>query len=281
MVIETYTKKPGLFEGTAWYYSRYRLGYPSEALDALVNRFGLDNSTPVLDLGCGTGQIALPLAVRGIPVHAVDPEMEMLAVGMRAEQLAGAYGIAWMPGSDKTIEQLPLPKLTLCAMGASFHWMDRDFILQKLNRLIVENGGVAILNGTSVWSDARVNSSSDEQTNAWSDVVKEVIIEFLGPERRAGAGIYQQPQDRHEMVLARSPFACLEKLSFVTTHDLTIEQLVGLQLSTSYASPAQLGNRVDEFKEVLSERLLNLAPSGVFHSKTTTEVLIATCRKAL
>lgn len=279
--METYTKKPGLFEGTAWYYSRYRLGYPSEVLDTLVNHFGLDNTTPVLDLGCGTGQIALPLAVRGIPVYAVDPEIEMLAEGMRDEQLAGAHGIAWMRGSDKTVEQLHLPSLTLCMMGASFHWMDRDSILQKLNHLIVENGGVAILNGTSVWSDAGVNSNQEVHANTWSDVVKEVIIEFLGPKRRAGAGVYRHPQDRHEAVLARSPFASVEKLSFVSAQDLTIEQIIGLQLSTSYASPAQLGNRVDEFKQILSERLVRLTPSGIFHSKTTTEALIATRRKTL
>src|SRR5262245_21269291 len=145
--METSTKELRLFEGTAWYYSRYRWGYPSEALDALVSRFGLDNSTQVLDLGCGTGQIALRLAVRGIPVHAVDPEVEMLAEGMRAEQFAGADGIAWRRGADKTIERLHLPRLTLCTMGASFHWMDRDFILQRLNRLIVEGRGVAILSG--------------------------------------------------------------------------------------------------------------------------------------
>ena len=275
------TKEPELFERTAWYYSRYRLGYPSEALDALVSRFGLDHSTQVLDLGCGTGQIALPLAVRGIPVYAVDPEVEMLTEGMRAEQLAGADGIAWMRGSDKTIERLHLPMLTLCTMGASFHWMDRDAILQILNRMIVEKGGVAILSGASVWTEAGVNSNQEAQANDWSDVVKEVIIEFLGSERRAGAGVYKHPQDRHEAVLARSPFACAEKLSFVTSHDLTIEQIVRLQLSTSYASPVQLGDRVDEFRNVVSERLLRLAPSGTFHSKTTTEVLIATRRKIL
>lgn len=259
------TKEPGLFERTAWYYSKYRLGYPTDALDALVSRFGLDHSTQILDLGCGTGQIALPLALRGIPVYAVDPEVEMLAEGMRTKQLAGAHGIAWMRGSDKTIERLYLPMLTLCTMGASFHWMDRDFILQILNRLIVENGGVAILSGASVWTDAGVNRSQEAQASDWSDVVQEVIIEFLGPERRAGAGVYKHPQDRHDVVLARSPFACVEKLSFVTPHDLTIEQIIGLQLSISYASPAQLGERVDEFKKVVSERLLRLAPSGIFH----------------
>ena len=52
----------GLFAGTAWHYARYRPGYPPAFLDDLTQRLGLDGTGRLLDLGCGTGQLTLPLA---------------------------------------------------------------------------------------------------------------------------------------------------------------------------------------------------------------------------
>lgn len=47
----------GLFTGTAWHYARYRPGYPQVFFDDLVQRFHLDGTGRLLDLGCGTRQL--------------------------------------------------------------------------------------------------------------------------------------------------------------------------------------------------------------------------------
>src|SRR6185369_6648776 len=46
------------------YYQRYRRGYPDQVVDALVAALRLRPDDVVLDLGCGTGQLTLPLAGR-------------------------------------------------------------------------------------------------------------------------------------------------------------------------------------------------------------------------
>jgi hypothetical protein len=51
-----------LFTGTAWYYARYRPGYPEAFFADLVARFHLDGTGRLLDMGCGTGQLTIPLA---------------------------------------------------------------------------------------------------------------------------------------------------------------------------------------------------------------------------
>jgi len=160
-------------------------------------------------------------------------------------------------------------------MGASFHWMERDEVLATLDRMTVANGGVATLSGESVW---RQREFHDDQVTerTWSSVVRETVAEFFGPEHRAGTGTYRHPADRHEIVLARSAFNKVEKFSFLARQELTTDEIIGLQLSTSYASPAQLGPRLDEFESALRTRLLQLNPSGVFDGETTTELLIAT-----
>jgi SAM-dependent methyltransferase len=261
----------GLFQGAAWYYARYRRGYPDAVIGLIVRRFGLDGTTPVLDLGCGTGQLAIPLAARGVPVHAVDPDVGMLAEGLRAEEASGARGIAWRIGDDGCVDRLHLPPLRAATMGSSFHWMDRERVLATLERLVVPRGGLAVVTGGpgggSVWSGAGAG---------WTGVARQVVVEFLGPDRRAAGGTFQHAAERHEAVLARSAFGHLDRARITSVEERTVEEIIGLLLSTSYASPALLGGRLDAFRRVLTERLLRLDPSGVFRDETTTEVLIAT-----
>lgn len=41
------------------YYAAYRFGYPAGAIDDLAVHLGLDGTQKALDIGCGTGQLAL------------------------------------------------------------------------------------------------------------------------------------------------------------------------------------------------------------------------------
>ncbi|MDR1494518.1 MAG: class I SAM-dependent methyltransferase [Rickettsiales bacterium] len=50
------------FSGTAHYYARFRPNYPKDVFDYLTSRFRINISSSILDLGCGTGQIALGIA---------------------------------------------------------------------------------------------------------------------------------------------------------------------------------------------------------------------------
>ena len=98
--------------------------------------FGLTPSSEILDLGCGTGNVAIPLAERGFPVYAVDPEPEMLAEGRRRSGAPDTCRITWCIGADSSLADLGLPPLRLCPMGLSFHWMDREAVLRALDRMI-------------------------------------------------------------------------------------------------------------------------------------------------
>ena len=262
---------PELFAGTAQYYARYRPPYPAELFEHLIAGFGLDDRCTVLDLGCGTGQLALPLARKGIQVWAVDPDSDMLAEGYRAQTAAESGIIRWILGRGEDIRSLGPPPIRLCAMGASFHWMDRDLVLKALEEIVEPEGGIALVSGS-----ASIFSATAAVEGAWLEVTREVVTEFLGPQRRAGRGTYDHPQRTHEHVLLDSAFGRLETRRFTTTRRLSIDEVIGQQLSTSYASPVQLGDRLPQFRAELASRLrqLDSAEAG-FATVEHTDVIVA------
>ena len=68
-------------------YARHRRGFPAPVVDALVDALELPAEAYVLDLGCGTGQLTVPLAERYGRVVGADPSPDMLALAR-----AGAPG---------------------------------------------------------------------------------------------------------------------------------------------------------------------------------------------
>ena len=69
-----------LFNDVAELYDRARPGYPSEIIDAIVERSGIPERGRILEIGCGTGQITLPFAERGYTIVAIEPGDRTAAV---------------------------------------------------------------------------------------------------------------------------------------------------------------------------------------------------------
>jgi ubiquinone/menaquinone biosynthesis C-methylase UbiE len=63
-----------LYQGTAEYYDRYRLPYPAAMIEDLITRAEVSGRGRLLDLACGTGQLAFPLCRSFAEVWAVDRE---------------------------------------------------------------------------------------------------------------------------------------------------------------------------------------------------------------
>jgi len=98
-----------LYQGTAEHYDHFRPGYPPALVDDLRSRAELGSSARVLDLACGTGQVAFALAGHAREVVAVDQEAGAVAYGQRkARRLGGSPWDgeqAWQRVFHETLER--------------------------------------------------------------------------------------------------------------------------------------------------------------------------------
>ena len=246
-----------LFAGTAHYYARFRPAYPAAFFRHVVARFGLDGTGRLLDLGCGTGQLALPLAAHVAEAVGMDPEPEMLAEAAAAADRVSVRNVRWVRGGDRDLDRLrdDLGAVRLVTIGRAFHWMDQDATLRSLDRIVEPAGGLVVVSDNErIWNCA----------GAWQEAVQAVIQRWLGPAQRAGSGTRATPHDPFEEILARSPFARVEPYQLSYRRAATVDEIVGYLYSTSYCSPAVLGASREGFEADLRRTLQELNPAGVF-----------------
>ena len=88
----------------------------------LVDELG---ARSVLDIGCGTGTFACPLAQRGIDVTAVDPAGASLDV---ARAKPGAAAVRWLQGDATTLPPLRVDAAFMTANVAQVFLTDDDWV---------------------------------------------------------------------------------------------------------------------------------------------------------
>jgi SAM-dependent methyltransferase len=245
-----------LFRGTAPYYDRHRPPYPDALLADLRRRLPVSGTGRLLDLACGTGQLALPLAGAFTQVVAVDQEPDFVEYGRARSADTGITNITWMRGSAETV--VLDGGFELITIGNAFHRLDRSLVAERALSWVGPGGGIAL-----VWGDGPNLGES-----RWQAVFQEVCarwVEELGATDRVPAG-WQAVIDRdpHEQVLRRAGFDYVGRWEFTMEQTWTVETLIGFVYSTSYLARPVLGDRAAEFEADLGRRLRAEVPSGQF-----------------
>jgi ubiquinone/menaquinone biosynthesis C-methylase UbiE len=254
--------EPGLFAGNVAFYERYRLGYPDRLLRRVVALAGLQPGDSVLDLGTGTGMLAIPFAQRGLRVTALDPEPAMLAAAKAAAEASGA-AIDFRAGGSQDLTP-DMGPFKLAAMGRSFHWTDRAATLDMLDRIVEPGGGVALLH------DA--HPPVDE--NRWFKTLCDVARKF-GRDENEHVKERNGGHRRYEPFLFASAFTELDWLSVTIRQTLTVDDIVGRAFSMSTCSPDRLGARREDFAAQLRAALHDQSPDGTFTEVAELVALLA------
>jgi ubiquinone/menaquinone biosynthesis C-methylase UbiE len=136
--------------------------YPAKVF-SILEELIIDEPRIVLDLGCGTGDIARNFASSTERIDAVDPSVAMLA---HARTLPGGNDlrINWI---NATAEEFDYPATYALAVTAeSLHWMEWYFVLPKIGRTLSEHGRLAVVGGRSF------------TTMPWRDGLEELIARY-------------------------------------------------------------------------------------------------------
>jgi SAM-dependent methyltransferase len=96
----------------------------------------------VLDLGCGTGRLALGLAARGHTVTGVDPARASLEA---ARAKPGAGHVTWIEGTSRALPDASFDVAVMTSHVAQFFAADAEWaaMLADLHRTLVPGGRLA------------------------------------------------------------------------------------------------------------------------------------------
>ncbi len=274
------------FVGAEAYYAGYRPAYDDAALRYLVDRFDLADAR-VLDLGCGAGQIAVPLAPRVGEVVGMDPNEEMLRHARERAAATGVENVEWVVGSDADLgddgdaaggdgdaavgdahvrvgpggDAIVAGPFGLTTIGRAFHRMDQRRTLSRLATVTESGGGVALL-GDAEWL---TRGRKDWQDDVYA--VAERYVDDL-PDR-TGPVEYDDPWDE---LLADHGLGDVAVATFESEREWTVDGVVGYVLSLSFCSPRVLGDDRAAFEADLRERLAD-RPEETFVEDVTVEVI--------
>ncbi|MET7325930.1 methyltransferase domain-containing protein [Streptomyces sp. NPDC005549] len=264
-----------LFSGTAAFYRRGRLPYAPGLADVLAEALGLDGRGRLIDLGCGPGTVALPLAAHFDEVVGVDPDAGMLAEAAReAAELGVADKVRWVRARA---EQLPagLGDFAVATLAQSFHWMDRGLVAATVRGMLRPGGAlvhVSDLKGESRTVDGLPHPPVPHAA------IDALVRRYLGPVRRAGRGLLPRGTPAGEgAVLAGAGFAGPYRHVVPGGQPMvrTEDDVVAGVFSMSFSAPHLFGARLAVFEADLSRLLREASPSGRFSERRPgTEVFV-------
>jgi SAM-dependent methyltransferase len=258
-------KPDEVFASAESFYARYRPAYPAELFDFLAARLGWTRRHRVLDVGCGTGQVCVPLAGYVGTVVAVDPLAGMLDHARAAATRAGVTNIEWRQADSSRLAELGVEGASAAVFAASFHWTDRLAVARALDGLLADDGAIVVI----------ADGLGHLEQPSWVHTIAGIRAHYLGPDRLAGSGTWTPPPRRHTEVLRDSPFSVVETVSWSWRRELTVEDVVGLQFSYSFSTPALLGGHAPAFAHDVRAALLAEHPDGRVVDPITVDVVIA------
>jgi ubiquinone/menaquinone biosynthesis C-methylase UbiE len=205
----------------AGYYHQYRHGYPSAVIGALVGAFKLTGQDVLVDLGCGTGQLTLPVAGQVRAVIGVDVEPAMLEHARQAALDTDVRNVMWMLGADADIPALRRllgdRSVGAVTIAQALHWMNHQDLFRAVVPLVRPGGGIAVVtNGTPLWL----------QETDWSRALRDFLEHWLATTLTYACGTDEQSQQRYREDLAAAGFEVVTTaVDYVASLD--IDQLVG------------------------------------------------------
>jgi SAM-dependent methyltransferase len=208
------------FEGdVAGYYARYRRGYPPAVVDAVTEALALTPADTIVDLGCGTGQLTLPLATKVGQVLGVDPESDMLRYAQTAGHATAVTNVQWIRGTADDLESIAAGYggVGAITVANAIHLIDRARLFDAAKVALRPGRGLAIIaNGTPLWL----------QDTPWSAALRAFMQTRLGVSPTNHCGTDDDTRSVYRRELTAIGYN-VDQIRVSYTDTLTLDQIVG------------------------------------------------------
>lgn len=258
-------------------YAAHRPRYPQNLLDDLRRRTIGDRGGTLVEWGCGTGELTLPLSPYFGLVRAIDANPARIAIAEDDAREKGIDNVEWRVGRAEELEIAP-ESCDLVASASAFHWMDRELLSKRAFEGLKPGGAVAIVGGAGddIWSGRK----------EWHRVAVECLDKYLerpSPAPQAPQTAKAEPKERavkpakkwHTEYLENAGFE-VESLQFPTDFVWPVDEVPGYMYSIAGKIPMRLGDRKEAFERDFSEALTRLDPSGVLRDTINFFLIVAT-----
>ncbi len=250
-----------LYAGSAEDFELFRRPYPQQLLSRLVQEAEVSGRGRLLDLACGTGQVAFGLCRYFSEVWAVDEEADMVRVGSSKAKESGISNIQWENCAAQDLAAAA-ESFELITIGNAFHRLPRQLIATKAFGWLRGGGYLALLWGGSPWQEAQGWQRAMLATyEHWRAVV--------GADDRVPAGWEQARTVQPDVeVLRAADFVVRGPFAVPVTLEWTFTSLVGYVYSTSGLPRSLLGDKAHGFEADLRSQLGEAAGAEPYFQQT-------------
>ena len=253
-----------LFGGSARYYRAGRLPYPPDLVSAFREELDLDGSGRLLDVGTGTGEIALLLASLYEEVVGLDADVGMVAEARAEAARRGLGNATWV---HARAEDLPLSLGTFrtATFAQSFHWMDRPRVAAVVLQML-EPGGAWVHVDMKTDRGGATDEELEHPQPPWGEL-EQLVARYVGPVRRAGKGALPDgtPSGEDEIMLtAGFEGPRVRALESQPALERSEGEIVASIFSVSGSAPHLFGARLAEFEHDVRATLRQVSPEGRF-----------------
>jgi SAM-dependent methyltransferase len=223
-----------VFDEVADEYDRTRPMYPDALVDRACEVAGLGYGDPVLEIGCGTGQLTRSLVARGLRVTAVEPGGNLIRLAEQNLESTGAVEFV-----NARFEDAALPRGYFRAVfsASALHWVDPAVGWRKIAGALAAGGTLALLSYFGL-DEARSRDDQDAMLAAIAKVAPGIAADWpvyrdidgtlAGAERRRGnvsevwawLGSYDLAQDDAARLFGDVEVALVPKLVELTGSEL-------------------------------------------------------------
>ena len=253
---------------TAIHYASFRRDVPDALMNKIVSRLHLTVGDRALDLGCGSGQVAVPLAARVGVVVALDPEVDMLVELRSRLRTEGVDNVLPVFGADSDLGSVTalLPRcFAAITVANALHWMDAGRVF-SLSRELLRTGGalVVISQGPPMWLSA----------HPWARAVRGYLEDWMESPVDATCGTDEATLGRRRELLEQNGFEPVELIEHSYEHDIDPDWVVGHLYSAMPESAVPLVRRPD-FESGLRHVLAPQVAAGPLVERIDATALVA------